>query len=92
MESREAAPSPGCLLSPLGRVLSSLPVRRRTWLVATWAAASDPRRRRALAQALADPFEVDGARLVLERLRRDPDPDVRCLAASAVRARGFQSE
>lgn len=88
----EADPLDDRAFSPLGRVLSSLSLLRRTWLITTWAAASDPRRRRALAQALADPFDAIGVRSVLERLREDPDLDVRRLAEDAAHARGLALE
>lgn len=88
----EADPLDDRAFSPLGRVLSSLSLLRRTWLITTWAAASDPRRRRALAQALADPFDAIGVRSVLDRLREDPDLDVRRLAEEAAHARGLALE
>jgi hypothetical protein len=55
--------------------------------VSAWATSPDVRTRRAVARALAAPFEAIGVDAALEHLRADPDPQTRRLARSAVSAR-----
>lgn len=74
-------------LAPLGVLLCLLPSLDRTCLVSTWATSPDARTRRALARALAAPFEAIGVDAALEHLQADPDPRTRRLARSAAAAR-----
>jgi len=62
-----------------------------THVVATWALATDPVRRLAVAHALAWPFPLVGDDVAIDHLSRDPDPSIRTAAARAAwmrRSRG----
>jgi hypothetical protein len=74
-------------ISPLGGILCLLPSLDRTVVVATWATSSDEATRRALARALAAPFDAVGVRGALEQLQADPSPEIRRLARSAAVSR-----
>lgn len=62
-----------------------------THVVSTWALATDPVRRLAVAHALAWPFPLVGDDVAIDHLSRDPDPAIRTAAARAAwmrRSRG----
>ena len=73
--------------SSLGLVLCLLPGLDRTCLISAWATSANEPTRRALARALAAPFEAVGVRAALEELQRDPSAEVRRLARAAAASR-----
>jgi hypothetical protein len=82
----EAAPE-GSSGPALGFLLCLLPSLDRTCLVSAWATSPREPIRRALAGALAAPFEAVGVRAAIAQLSTDPSPEVRQLAQSAAASR-----
>lgn len=74
-------------LSSLGLLLCLLPSLDRTCLISSWATSPNERTRRALANALAAPFEAVGVPDVLQHLQEDASPEVRRIARSAAASR-----
>lgn len=70
----------------LMRVLERTPMPERVDLVASWATSQEPRRRAALAYALAADLPTQVVLVALEQLAGDEDPDVRVAALAAATA------
>ena len=79
--SVETAPCADCEIDgqTLGEVLTTMRPLDATYVVTTWALSDDPRRRLAIARALAHASPL-GKQTVIEHLARDPDPEVRAAA------------
>lgn len=75
----------------LGFLLCLLPSIDRTCLVSAWATSPREPIRRALAGALAAPFEAVGVRAAIAQLSTDPSVEVRQLARSAAASRQLAS-
>lgn len=79
--------SPEAAATGLGFLLCLLPELDRTCLVSAWATSPCESTRRALAGALAAPFDALGVREAIRQLAIDASDDVRRLARSAGEAR-----
>jgi hypothetical protein len=74
----------------IARLITSLPARERTWVIARWALSGRDKLRLALARAAAHPVDAVGIYTALEHLARDPSPEIRDTAREARVRRGLQ--
>jgi hypothetical protein len=74
-------------ISTLGCLLCLLPSLDRTALICSCATSASEETRRALARALAAPFEAVGLRPAIDHLQSDPSSEVRRLARFAAATR-----